>query len=48
MKKDLNDLKKITDHLKSEETISGKAENEFNDLRHFQSSIENQKSTEIH
>ncbi len=47
MKKDLNDLKKITDHLKSEETISGKAENEFNDLRHFQSSIENQKSTEI-
>ncbi len=47
MKKDLNDLKKITDHLKSEETISSKAENEFNDLRHFQSSIENQKSTEI-
>ena len=47
MKKDLNDLKKITDHLKSEETISGKVENEFNDLRHFQSSIENQKSTEI-
>ena len=47
MKKDLNDLKKITDHLKSEETISGKAENEFNDLRHFQSSIENQKSAEI-
>ena len=47
MKKDLNDLKKITDHLKSEETISSKVENEFNDLRHFQSSIENQKSTEI-
>ena len=47
MKKDLNDLKKITDHLKSEETISGKAENEFNDLQHFQSSIENQKSAEI-
>ena len=47
MKKDLNDLKKITDHLKSEENISGKVENEFNDLRHFQSSIENQKSTEI-
>ncbi len=47
MKKDLNDLKKITDHLKSEETISGKVENEFNDLRNFQSSIENQKSTEI-
>ena len=47
MKKDLNDLKKITDHLKSEETISGKVENEFNDLQHFQSSIENQKSTEI-
>ena len=47
MKKDLNDLKKITDHLKSEETISGKVENEFNDLRHFQSSIENQKSAEI-
>ena len=47
MKKDLNDLKKITDHLKSEETISGKVENEFNDLQHFQSSIENQKSAEI-
>jgi len=47
MKKDLNDLKKITDHLKSEETISSKVENEFNDLQHFQSSIENQKSTEI-
>ena len=47
MKKDLNDLKKITDHLKSEETNSGKVENEFNDLQHFQSSIENQKSAEI-
>jgi DNA-binding NtrC family response regulator len=47
MKKDLNDLKKITDHLKSEETISSKVENEFNDLQHFQSSIENQKSAEI-
>ena len=47
MKKDLNDLKKITDHLKSEETISAKVENEFNDLQHFQSSIENQKSAEI-
>lgn len=47
MKKDLNDLKKITDHLKSEETISNKVENEFNDLQHFQSSIENQKSAEI-
>ena len=47
MKKDLNDLKKITDHLKSEETISNKIENEFNDLQHFQSSIENQKSAEI-
>ena len=47
MKKDLNDLKKITDHLKSEETISSKVENEFNDLQHFHSSIENQKSTEI-
>ena len=47
MKKDLNDLKKITDHLKSEETISNKVENQFNDLQHFQSSIENQKSAEI-
>ena len=47
MKKDLNDLKKITDHLKSEEAISSKVENEFNDLQHFQSSFENQKSTEI-
>jgi len=47
MKKDLNDLKKITDHLKSEETISSKVENEFNDLQHFQSSIQNQKSAEI-
>ena len=47
MKKDLNDLKKITDHLKSEETMSGKVENEFNDLQHFQSSIENHKSAEI-
>jgi len=47
MKKDLNDLKKITDHLKSGDTISNQVENDFNELKDLQSSFQNQKSTEI-
>jgi len=47
MKKDLNDLKKITDHLKSEDHKSSFKENEINAFENLQSSIESQKSAEI-
>jgi len=47
MKKDLNDLKKITDHLKSEDYNSNLKENEINAFENLQSSIESQKSAEI-
>ena len=47
MKKDLNDLKKITDHLKPEDHNSNFKENEINAFENLQSSIESQKSAEI-
>jgi transcriptional regulator of acetoin/glycerol metabolism len=47
MKKDLNDLKKITDHLKSEDHKSNFKENEINAFENLQSSIDSQKSAEI-
>jgi transcriptional regulator with PAS, ATPase and Fis domain len=47
MKKDLNDLKKITDHLKSEDHKSSFKENEINAFENLQSSIDSQKSAEI-
>ena len=47
MKKDLNDLKKITDHLKSEDHKSNFKENEINTFENLQSSIDSQKSAEI-
>ena len=47
MKKDLNDLKKITDHLKSEDHKSNLKENEINAFENLQSSIDSQKSAEI-
>ena len=47
MKKDLNDLKKITDHLKSEDRKSNFKENEINAFENLQSSIDSQKSAEI-
>ena len=47
MKKDLNDLKKITDHLKSEDHKSNFKENEMNAFENLQSSIDSEKSAEI-
>ncbi|MDC0248770.1 sigma-54 dependent transcriptional regulator [Flavobacteriaceae bacterium] len=47
MKKDLNDLKKITDHLKPEDYNSNLKENEINAFENLQSTIDNQKSAEI-
>ena len=47
MKKDLNDLKKITDHLKPEDHNSNFKENEINAFENLQSTIDNQKSAEI-
>ena len=47
MKKDLNDLKKITDHLKSEDHKSNFKENEINTFENLQSSVDSQKSAEI-
>ena len=47
MKKDLNDLKKITDHLKSEDHKSNFKENEINAFENLQSTIDSQKSAEI-
>ena len=47
MKKDLNDLKKITDHLKSEDRKPNFKENEINAFENLQSSIDSQKSAEI-
>ena len=47
MKKDLNDLKKITDHLKSEDHKPNYKENEINAFENLQSSIDSQKSAEI-
>jgi len=47
MKKDLNDLKKITDHLKTEDHKSNFKENEINAFENLQSSIDSQKSAEI-
>jgi transcriptional regulator with PAS, ATPase and Fis domain len=47
MKKDLNDLKKITDHLKSEDYNSNLKENEINAFENLQSTIDSQKSAEI-
>ena len=47
MKKDLNDLKKITDHLKSEDHKSNFKENEINAFENLQSSIDSEKSAEI-
>ena len=47
MKKDLNDLKKITDHLKSEDHKSSFKENEINAFENLQSTIDSQKSAEI-
>ena len=47
MKKDLNDLKKITDHLKSEDHKPNFKENEINTFENLQSSIDSQKSAEI-
>ena len=47
MKKDLNDLKKITDHLKSEDHKPNLKENEINAFENLQSSIDSQKSAEI-
>ena len=47
MKKDLNDLKKITDHLKSEDHKPNFKENEINAFENLQSSIDSQKSAEI-
>ena len=47
MKKDLNDLKKITDHLKPEDQNSNFKENEINAFENLQSTIDSQKSAEI-
>ena len=47
MKKDLNDLKKITDHLKSEDRKPNFKENEINAFENLQSSIGSEKSAEI-
>ena len=47
MKKDLNDLKKITDHLKPEDHNSNFKENEMNAFENLQSTIDSQKSAEI-
>ena len=47
MKKDLNDLKKITDHLNSEDHKPNLKENEINAFENLQSSIDSQKSAEI-
>ena len=47
MKKDLNDLKKITDHLKSEDHKSSFKENEINAFENLQSSIDSEKAAEI-
>ena len=47
MKKDLNDLKKITDHLKPEDYNSNLKENEINAFENLQSTIDSQKSAEI-
>ena len=47
MKKDLNDLKKITDHLKPEDHNSNFKENEINAFENLQSSIDSQKSAKI-
>ena len=47
MKKDLNDLKKITDHLKSEDRKPNFKENEINAFENLQSSIDSEKSAEI-
>ena len=47
MKKDLNDLKKITDHLKPEDHNSNFKENEINAFENLQSTIDSRKSAEI-
>ena len=47
MKKDLNDLKKITDHLKPEDHNPNFKENEINAFENLQSTIDSQKSAEI-
>ena len=47
MKKDLNDLKKITDHLKSEDHKPNLKENEINAFENLQSSIDSEKAAEI-
>ena len=47
MKKDLNDLKKITDHLKPEDHNPNFKENEINAFENLQSTIKSQKSAEI-
>ena len=47
MKKDLNDLKKITDHLKSEDHKPNIKEKEIKAFENLQSSIDSQKSAEI-
>jgi len=47
MKKDLNDLKKITDHLKPEDRKPNFKENEISAFENLQSSIDSEKSAEI-
>ena len=47
MKKDLNDLKKITNHLKSEDRKPNFKENEINAFENLQSSIDSEKAAEI-
>ena len=47
MKKDLNDLKKITNHLKPEDHNPNFKENEINAFENLQSTIDSQKSAEI-
>lgn len=47
MKKDLNDLKKITNHLKSDSIETHVKDNNLSSFENLQSSIQDQKSAEI-
>lgn len=47
MKKDLNDLKKITNHLKSDNIETHAKDNNLSSFENLQSSIQDQKSAEI-
>jgi len=47
MKKDLNDLKKITNHLKSDNIETHAKDNNLSSFESLQSSIQDQKSAEI-